>query len=103
MVVGTDWAKLWGREWHECPPDGEGARRFWHVQWSDGPAYDRPPPCAECGGLASPGPVPLSLSRGQLARTLVVVVALTAHLLLSAPLFLRSAPLVGRQTPFADV
>jgi hypothetical protein len=39
VVVGTDWLSLSGGEWSECAPEAEGGRRFWHVQWSDGPAY----------------------------------------------------------------
>lgn len=38
-VVGSDWLSPSGGEWRECPVGAEGARRFWHVQWSAGPGY----------------------------------------------------------------
>jgi len=46
--------------------------------------------------------VPLRIGRGELSRTLVLVIALTAHLLLGASLCLGDPTLVRWQTPFAD-
>jgi hypothetical protein len=38
VVVGTDWLSFSGSEWRECPDGAEDGRRFWHLQWSAGPA-----------------------------------------------------------------
>jgi hypothetical protein len=46
--------------------------------------------------------VPLRVSCGELPRTLVIVIALAAHLFLGEALCPGSPPLVGRKTPFAD-
>jgi len=46
--------------------------------------------------------VPLRIGSGELSRALVLVIALTAHLLLGASLCLGGPTLVRRQTPFAD-
>jgi len=46
--------------------------------------------------------VSLGVSGGELTRTLIVMIALAAHLLLCEPLCLRGLPLVRRQTPLAN-
>src|SRR5215208_3225812 len=46
-------------------------------------------------------PAPLRLGCGELPRAFILLVALTVHLLLSAPLCLGGPPLVRRQTPLA--
>jgi hypothetical protein len=59
---------------------------------------------ASLSELASPSPlpVPLCVGGGELARTLVIVIALTADLLFGASLSLGGQTLIRRQTPLAS-